>query len=850
MNDRGLQLSVAVLSSLLLVASGSAEELTLTQDGVSRCVVVTAAKPNSEESTAASWLAEYLQKVTSADVAVKTEDAGDLQAVPIKLFVGDTQAAKRHGINVANFKPEEWCVKSVEGALLLAGGKPRGTIYSVCEFLENEVGVLLLDPFSEFVPSKPTLTIASVDRRGRPAFPVRALFTGFPYAHPVNDGRLIERHRVFGKNTIWASVAAGDCTRMIPEGVHTFGHFISSKEFAKSNPEYFGMDASGKRVTDDLGTPSAWTQLCMANPDVRRIVLERSKKFLRDEIAAAKKEGREPSNILSVSQNDNTANLCLCPDCKAIADREETESGPLLEFVNHIARGVKDEFPDVVVQTEAYNFTLQAPKTIKPDPNVLVRFCDNYGFSDSTRPLTDPRNERPHRLFEEWRGKKCQLGIWDYWRVFSQHPPGMFAPNSNVRAMARDIAYFKESGVEFLTAECEDLFGAGLNNDPISADLQSFMPLRTWVGMKLLDDPSNSDERTRWLVDRFCTAYYGSAASSMRSLLELTESRQAQLTTRIVDVQRHDWAEQLCDAAFFAEAYRLLEEAMTATVQHPVEQTRVLRERIVIDSAFLWLDQHVRRQSAELAHRLPKRTDVLARHRLDWTAYLATVFNAEGLKIVTPIIENGIQLAEKLRPEDTVFRHDAIEIREPDVTLDGQLDEDFWQQAGMSRLLPRDPSQPNDNPTIVRTAWTNEALYFGIEHPAEQAPALLLVGLMAADRQGIQLDLSITRRDGPQALGGYFYTYDYANGGSLRAEKDRKAVSQSYGATLNGRTTTEVRFLWSDITETPKVRQDFLFNILTYPKPDSNLPSHTLSPWLIGTSPTWNSAYWSRLRLR
>ncbi len=66
-------------------------------------------------------------------------------------------------------------------------------------------------------------------------------------------------------------------------------------------------------------------------------------------------------------------NLCLCPDCKSIADREGSESGPLIEFVNHAARGLKEEFPDVQVLTEAYNFTIQPPATIRPETNVVVR---------------------------------------------------------------------------------------------------------------------------------------------------------------------------------------------------------------------------------------------------------------------------------------------------------------------------------------------------------------------------------------------------------------------------------------------------------------------------------------------
>ena len=54
--------------------------------------------------------------------------------------------------------PKEWRIQTSDKSLLLTGGKPRGAIYAVCEFLETHVGVERLDPFTEFVPKQPTTT--------------------------------------------------------------------------------------------------------------------------------------------------------------------------------------------------------------------------------------------------------------------------------------------------------------------------------------------------------------------------------------------------------------------------------------------------------------------------------------------------------------------------------------------------------------------------------------------------------------------------------------------------------------------------------------------------------------------
>jgi hypothetical protein len=339
----------------------------------------------------------------------------------------------------------------------------------------------------------------------------------------------------------------------------------------------------------------------------------------------------------------------------------------------------------------------------------------------------------------------------------------------------------------------------------------------------------------------------------MRELLDLIEKRQSEMPHRIVDVQRHIWAESICNSDFMAQAFRCLHEAMVSTANEPDAQTRVRRERIILDSTFLWLEKHVQTSDTANRNRYPERAEVLQRHREDWRAYIASVFDIDGQKLAMPIIETGLSLAEKLRPEDTEFAHRPVAVQPDEVTLDGKLSEPFWQQAISSRLLPRDATQPNDDPTSIRLAWSSEALYVGVEQPADRASAILGISLMSADRKGIQLSLYATKTNGPQSLGAYFYDYD--PNGSLRIVKDRKASSQSVGSITDTLVTTEMRFLWSDLDARigplgdGSAKPEFLFHIEAYPSLDSKVPSHVSSPWLIGTSPTWHSGYFKPLRL-
>ena len=141
---------------------GRADEHGLAKEGTSTFVIVTSATPLPEESTAADWLAATLKQVTGAVFPIKTEDATDLPATV--LFVGDTAVARTNGIDASTLKPEEWRIRSVGEALIFAGGRPRGTVYAVCESLEEQCGVLRIDPFTVVIPSQPTLTILAIDR--------------------------------------------------------------------------------------------------------------------------------------------------------------------------------------------------------------------------------------------------------------------------------------------------------------------------------------------------------------------------------------------------------------------------------------------------------------------------------------------------------------------------------------------------------------------------------------------------------------------------------------------------------------------------------------------------------------
>ena len=67
--------------------------------------------------------------------------------------------------------------------------------------------------------------------------------------------------------------------------------------------------------------------------------------------------------------------MCQCPNCSAFSEREGADSGPLIDLLNALADGIKDEYPDVLVGTFAYSNNITSPKTVRPRGNVMIRLA-------------------------------------------------------------------------------------------------------------------------------------------------------------------------------------------------------------------------------------------------------------------------------------------------------------------------------------------------------------------------------------------------------------------------------------------------------------------------------------------
>lgn len=534
-------LCIALLFSVAALAAVSpASALTLAKDGKTEYVIVIAADAIPAEKTAATELSGTLKQVTGAEFAVVSER----QAAPgaRQILVGPSGRVRRAApdVNWSSLAADEIVLRTAGSTLILAGGRPRGTLYAVYTFLEDIVGCRWWTPTESTIPNKPALTAPPLNIRYAPKFVSREAFYRFPIENPAFASRL-------KLNGHFSPIPEEYGGHMGFIGfVHTFYPWIPPDKYFEAHPEWFSL-INGKRTTQHA-------QLCLTNPEL----LKEMTRVVLDKI------GENPSlGLISVSQND-CYNPCQCDKCRTLAEAEGSESGPLIAFVNTVAEEVEKKYPGVLVETLAYQYTRKPPKTLKPRKNVVVRLCSIE--CDFSQPLNSDANATFRDDILGWKAIAPNLFIWNYVTDFA----GYIQPHPNMASLAPDLRFFADSNVigVFEQGDCFTTVG-------------DFVRLRNWVIAHLLWDPSRDQDA---LAREFAAGYYGPAAKHMLSYLRLVENawkrRPGKLScynTDLTFLTIHD----------MTEAARLFDEAARAVKGQQELEERIRRERLPLDHAWL-----------------------------------------------------------------------------------------------------------------------------------------------------------------------------------------------------------------------------------------------------------------------
>jgi Domain of unknown function (DUF4838)/Glycosyl hydrolase family 67 N-terminus len=530
-----------------------------------------------EAPPAVTYAAEELRSLVGQATGVELPITSKPNRPDRHVFVGPSKslADSSVAIDAAALGAEALRIVVRDNLIAIAGGSPRGTLYGVYTFVEDYFGVRFLTADHTHVPKLSTSTVVGpVDRTYASPLSFRWTYYGETNRSPMFAARL----RI---NTIGGDARYGGTTGQSLIN-HSFGAQLPEATYGKEHPEYFAL-RDGKRLgrgKDDWGE----AEPCFTNPEVRKIVTQ---------AVLANLKAHPGKENISVSQNDNNRN-CLCPECRAIDEREGTPMGTLLQFVNAVADDVAHEYPQVKIGTLSYLYTLEPPKTIKPRPNVQIQLCSIECCM--LHPINDPKCEKNVRFCQDmdrWATLTKNIFIWNYNTNFRNY----LLPCPNLRVIEPNVRYFVANGAKGIFMQAAgNATGAELSD------------LRNYVMASLLWDPTRDGQK---LLDEFLDLHYAKAAPPIRRFINLYHNHcQSQGIHRNCFGRAKDYAvdEQITRAAMdaFGEALTLADDE---AVKARVEKASICAYRCAIDPA--WETPH---ENAPVAPDLAAKVRPHARH--------------------------------------------------------------------------------------------------------------------------------------------------------------------------------------------------------------------------------------------
>jgi hypothetical protein len=584
--------------------------------------VVTGADPKGGEPLAAQELALYLGKITGTTVPVISEAEAKTNTAPARrLYVGQTDYAKAAGLDGATMGAEEWAFKTIQSNLILTGGRPRGTLFGVYEFLENYCGVHWFDRDTEVVPSNSNFKLPAVDVRDKNALRFHSVSKkevapSLKKVDDMSEEELVKQERFLRRNRCGIFLHGFlienlrrmeekkyplNGTACLRDGggrvlgghhlAHTFYVYISPEEFEVSHPEYFGFSRVNQKFKQDEGC------LCLSLPEVRALMIERVKQRIAEDRKFADRLGFEYPEIYSISQMDNSP-CCPCPECRRFVKEHGQESDLVLDFVNHVASAVGKEYPEILFTTLAYQWSLAAPQVIKPNSNVAVVWC-NWGWGrdkggDGTasydQALTHPDNQMRLDVLKSWQKVGGKFFFWDYHYLGSAAVPLVETPYA-----VSNIKLLNELGLLGVYIESEE------NDMPQFPRAfygpwhkENFFPLRYWITYQLLSNPEGDVDA---LTDTFFKGYFGPAAGKMREFYDFL-IRCQEKPRRKHQLLHRSYTMDYLTSEFFVTADRLCQQAESQCTSK-AELLRVRQERIRVDLGILELWGDLKRQLPE-----------------------------------------------------------------------------------------------------------------------------------------------------------------------------------------------------------------------------------------------------------
>ena len=507
---------------------------------------------------------------------------------PYKLYVGKAASRAKWFKKPADMKVEEWCIESSGNELVITGDIP-GTTWGIYEFIEKYLNYHYLAQDTDYFVKNPAWQLPKLKERFKPAMRIRDMWISWPQI--TDSSYNLQRRINYGNGYGETTPNFGS-----PNRTHTIPRYAT-------------------RFPDDAPfVNGSRHHICWSNPRSVELTAKVLREYIQEDRA-----NKSPQNypiIYDISQEDGGAGYCTCKNCKKIIDDEGSVSGLLLHFLNQVAQNIEKDYPEIYIQTLAYQYTQKPPKKIKAHPQIIIQSCNSNIISPL---LPDKPNGA---VMKKWSEHASHISIWSYWRTYEGDECWPYVRTR--KELQEELKFCRNINVFRYFSENE-------NNIE-----RSFYMFQYYLFSKLTVDPDLDMEK---VTDIFMKGYYGAAAEPMKKYLEYMEKRQSKRiwATGVMNMKFFH------DEDFYVTANKYLDEAEKLVANDPKSRLHVRWERLVVDSSLLRLQD-------KLGHLIKDKDALIKRWRSNKTEFL-------NYKIVRwhPKYTKAAQMA-KLDVDEAIYR--------------------------------------------------------------------------------------------------------------------------------------------------------------------------------------------------
>lgn len=431
--------------------------------------IVTSRMPHGAEMYAASTLYQYLYKATKAIIPYFSDVERCPRRTP-EIHIGSNVRGIK--TDVSGLSDDGFIIKTRNEDIVIAGKTPRGTIYGVYYFLEKYINFKCFAKDVETYDTVETLVVEDLHICENPSFEYREV-----YFRAAFDTNFCVKNRL-NSNMSYLPFEMGGKMKFF-NFHHSFNELVPPEVYYDSHPEYFSL-VNGERLRNK-------TQLCLSNEGT----FQAARKTLRKWI-----EENPQCKIFSVAQND-WRNYCTCEECSKLDGQYGTPAASMITFVNRLADDIKEDYPDVLIHTFAYQYTKKAPIGLRVADNVIVRLCNiecSWDTSMEKQAVEQPDSQAAGFIenIDQW-GKICKhLYIWDYACNFRNY----LLPFPNYRSLPENLRTYEKKHIVGVMQQGNFAYG----------EASALADLECYLGARLLWNP-NQDENK--VIDDFINGVFG-----------------------------------------------------------------------------------------------------------------------------------------------------------------------------------------------------------------------------------------------------------------------------------------------------------------------------------------------------